>query len=303
MVHYTLKQLAYFSAVAEQGGIAQAARVLNISQPAVAFALDKLEELLGIKLLARHHARGAELTPEGREVLALSRRLLRAAEEADRAFKAIAADVTGHLRLGCFHTLAPVYVPGLVKAVGVRHPGVKLDLTEARHDELLAALTERSVDIALIYAMELDDTALAFESVKTIEPYVLLPEGHPLATRKTVGITALADEPYVQFDWPGTREYFEVILRTAGIDPQIAFRSQSYELVRGAVANGLGFSLLNTRPKTDVTYDGKRIACRPIKERVPPLDIVVAWPKSAGPSPLREAFLDLAHEYFADVGG
>ena len=302
MVLYTLKQLTYFSTVAEHGGIAQAARVLNISQPAVAFALDKLEDILGIKLLARRHARGAEVTAEGREVLALARQLLRAADEADRAFQALAADITGHFRLGCFHTLAPIYVPGLIKSVRARHPGITLDVTEARHDELVTALMDRSIDIALMYAMDIDDRALAHETVKTLEPYVLLPEGHPLANQKIVSITALADEPYILLDWAGSREHFEAILRTTGIDPQIAFKSQSYELVRGAVANGLGFSLLYIRPKTDVTYDGKRILCRPIKEQVPALDIVVAWPNSARPSSLRDAFLDLARGFFTDTG-
>ena len=45
MAKLTIKQCSYFVAVAEQGGIAQASRVLNISQPAVAQALDKLEHV------------------------------------------------------------------------------------------------------------------------------------------------------------------------------------------------------------------------------------------------------------------
>ena len=43
MVRFTFRRCACFHAVAEQGGIAQAARVLNISQPPVAQAIDKLE--------------------------------------------------------------------------------------------------------------------------------------------------------------------------------------------------------------------------------------------------------------------
>lgn len=66
MVKLTLKQCAYFVAVAEQGGIAQASRVLNISQPAVAQALDELEHQFEFRLFDRHHARGTELTPQGR---------------------------------------------------------------------------------------------------------------------------------------------------------------------------------------------------------------------------------------------
>ena len=42
MVRFTLKQCRYFLAVADHGGIAQAARALNISQPAIAQALNKL---------------------------------------------------------------------------------------------------------------------------------------------------------------------------------------------------------------------------------------------------------------------
>jgi DNA-binding transcriptional LysR family regulator len=70
-------------------------------------------------------------------------------------------------------------------------------------------------------------------------------------------------------------------------------------VVRGAVASGLGFSLLSVRPKIDLTYDGAVVACRTIREPTPPVNVVLAWPKNAAPSHLRENFLDLCHEYFA----
>ena len=89
------------------------------------------------------------------------------------------------------------------------------------------------------------------------------------------------------------------MLKSAGIDPPVAFRSQSYEVVRGAVASGLGFSLLSVRPNIDVTYDGAVVACRTIREPVPQTNIVLAWPKNAPSSHLRENFLNLCHEYFA----
>ena len=147
--------------------------------------------------------------------------------------------------------------------------------------------------------MELDPHHLAWEQVKTLDPYVLLPAGHPLATQDPISLTALANEPYVMLDWPMTREYFGSVLEAVGIDPPVAFRSQSYEVVRGAVASGLGFSLLSVRPKIDVTYDGAIVACRAIREPTPPVNIVLAWPKDAPPSHLRENFLHLCHKYFA----
>lgn len=301
MVRFTLKQLEYYSAVADQGGIAQAARVLNISQPSVASALGKLEASVGVRLLSRHHAKGVELTPEGREVLSLARSLLKEAAGTETAFQAMAADVSGHIRLGCFHNLAPLYLPSLVKAIGVRHPSVTLDLTESTHNELIAELIDGAADVALMYDMALPGRSLRHERIKTVMPYVILSEKHPLAEDKAISAKALAREPYVMFDLPGTREYFQSVLQAIGIEPSVTFRSHSFELVRSAVANDLGFSLLHSKPKTDVTYDGNRIVRLPLREAVPSLDIVIAWPRSAHASPLRNRFIDFAKEFFAHL--
>ncbi len=89
MVRYTLRQCTYFRAVAEQGGIAQASRALNISQPSIAQALDKLEDILGIVLFERHHARGLTLTLQGRLFLQHAVALEEQAEQVARQASAI----------------------------------------------------------------------------------------------------------------------------------------------------------------------------------------------------------------------
>ena len=68
MVRYTLKQCYYFKAVADHDGISQVARALNLSQPTIAQALNKLENMYGFKLFIRHPSQGVELTPQGREL-------------------------------------------------------------------------------------------------------------------------------------------------------------------------------------------------------------------------------------------
>ena len=49
----TLKQCRYFQAVALKGGIAPAAQLVGISQPAVAQAIAKLEDQTGLVLFRR----------------------------------------------------------------------------------------------------------------------------------------------------------------------------------------------------------------------------------------------------------
>ncbi|MFD2032696.1 LysR family transcriptional regulator [Ancylobacter dichloromethanicus] len=109
MVRYTLRQLGYFRAVAEQGGIAPAARALNISQPSIAQALQKLEGALGLTLFERHHARGLTLTLQGRLFLQHAAALAAGAEQVEREARALAAETAGEIRLGVFRTLAPFY--------------------------------------------------------------------------------------------------------------------------------------------------------------------------------------------------
>ena len=59
-------------------------------------------------------------------------------------------------------------------------------------------------------------------------------------------------------------DYFLSLLRAEGIEPKIAWRSGAIETVRGFVANGLGYSLLASRPAGDLSYDGRALVTRPL---------------------------------------
>jgi DNA-binding transcriptional LysR family regulator len=72
----TLEQWALLAAVIDSGGFAQAAHALNRSQSAVSYGVSRLQEALGVPLLAID-GRKAVLTPHGRTLLARSRSLLR----------------------------------------------------------------------------------------------------------------------------------------------------------------------------------------------------------------------------------
>ena len=80
---------------------------------------------------------------------------------------------------------------------------------------------------------------------------------HALAKRPTLSLSDLAAEPMVLLDVKPSRDYFTSIFSEVNLEPTIAFRSPSFETVRGMVANGLGYSLLVTRPANNQSYDGQ----------------------------------------------
>jgi DNA-binding transcriptional LysR family regulator len=285
MVRVTLKQCAYFVAVAEQGGIAQAARALNISQPAVAQALDKLEGLYGLRLFLRHHARGTELTPQGRAFYRSAQDLLNQAARVERDAREIAADQAGIIRFACFHTVAPFHLARIIKRHNEDYPNIDIVASELLQDKIISRIEDRELDLALTYDMSLEGRPIKKQVLDRLKPFILLSVDHPLAARSSIRLAELAQEPFVMFDGPSSRDYFNSLLAVHGIDPQISFNSRSIESVRCAVASGLGFSLSIMTPRYRETYDGGRIVYVPIAGDVDPMSVVLIRRKEKSPVP------------------
>lgn len=298
MVRFTLRQCSYFRAVAEHGGIAQAARILNISQPSIAQALEKLEDVTGLVLFDRHHARGLTLTLHGRIFLQHVTRLEQQAKQVEREAAMLAAEASGEIRLGVFWTLSPFYAAELIRTFLDRFPQVIIRQTEMSLADLAASLRESSVDLALTYDRGVDPQGLDFVELASLKPMAVLPASHRLASHDSIDITELAGEPYVMLDGPGSRSYFEELLAEVGINPTISYVSTSMEAVRSAVAAGFGFTLLAMQPPSPATYDGGEVRAVRIENELRPLRIVLASRDGAHRGLLLRHFTDHATSYF-----
>ncbi|MDO5704000.1 MAG: LysR family transcriptional regulator [Paracoccus sp. (in: a-proteobacteria)] len=299
MVRFTLRQCSYFRAVAEHGGIAQAARVLNISQPSVAQAIAKLEDATGLILFERHHARGLTLTMQGRLFLDHATRLEEQARQVEREAAALAAEERGEIRLGVFWTLSPFYTAGLIRRLADTAPGLTIHQREMSLADLANALRDGVLDFAITYDRGAPAEGLAFRELAALRPMAVVAADHPLAGRGSVDLAELADAPYVMFDAPGSRGYFEGLLQECGIAPSVAYASTSMESVRSAVAAGFGFTLLVMRTPSSVTYDGGRVATLEITNQVAPLRVVLASRGDGQMGKVGRLFADHAAAFFA----
>ena len=275
MPNYTLRQLEYFVAVAETGTVTAAAAKVHLSQSAMSTALADLERLLAVQLVLRHHARGITLTAAGSRLLVEARQPLRQADELQSLASHLGGEVTGRLSLGCFAILAPYVLPELLATAARELPDLTLDTTEESLDHLTTGLLDGRLELALGYDLGLDPNLFA-EVLFTVAPHVVLPVGHPLARRRRIKLTALADEPLVLLDLPHSRDYFARLFEAAGVVPKVAHRTHSAELARALVARGHAYTLLNLRPQSGISLEG-------LPYVVVPLDV----PLSATDSELR----------------
>lgn len=278
-MQYTLRQLAYLVAVADHGNVTAAAQALHTSQPGVSSAIAHLENVFGLTLFVRHHAKGVTLTPGGQGLVAAARQLLGHADDLMAQAQDMGQSVRGRLTLGCFTTLAPILLPRLFSALRQSHPELEIDLLEGDTAQLQEALLAGRIELALMYDLDLTDS-LHRQPLSGARPYALVAEGHRLARRRKVQLAELVNEPLVLLDHPHSREYFLSLFRQRGLEPLVRHRTVNFELVRGLVAKGFGYALLNLRPNRNVTYDGGKLVYLDIADDLPELPIVLAWPAS-----------------------
>ncbi|MEV0703811.1 LysR substrate-binding domain-containing protein [Saccharopolyspora sp. NPDC050389] len=274
---FTLVQLRYFESAARHLSMTAASKELMVSQSAVSTAIAQLEKEMGVQFLLRHHARGLSLTTAGEAFYKRVLDFLAHGAELVETARQSGTELVGTLTVGCFATLAPFRLPGLLAEFEARHPQVHVSLREGEHQALKSALRSGETELALLYGYDLDDD-IDREVVGTAHPYALVSEDHRLARRKNrkVSLQDLADEPMVLLDLPHSREYLQAILSNAGVEPRVRHRTTGYETVRAFVAHGHGFALLNQCPPAETTYSGARAVPLTLTDDVPSLDIVVA---------------------------
>lgn len=291
----TLAQLRYFVEAASMLSMTKAAEELRVAQSAVSAAVAQLERQVGTPLFIRQHARGLVLTAAGEEMLRDVRGLLAHVGEVLDAARGRGDEVWGRIKLACMITLVPFVLPDLLAELGRSSPKLDVEVLELEATAVSAALRSGTAEVAVTYDLGLGP-GVAREVIAEVPPYVVLPPQHPLADQSEVRLRDLADEPMVLLDLPQSREYFREMLATAGAPPRIAYRTGSVEAVRGMVARGLGFSLLNQQPVLDGTYSGGLVQPRPIADEVPSLSVVVAWMESVRRTARAHAVTDSARE-------
>ena len=287
---YSLRQLAYFVAVAEAGTLAGASATLHVSASALSLALDELERALDAQLTVRRRAHGIRLTPAGQETLRRARRLLREADELADAAGGDPGEVAGTVRVGCYTTLAPGLLPATIGRFTARHPRARVEFVEGSQDVLQRGLLDGELDVAVLYDHRLDPV-LELTPLSSNTPHLVLPRDHRLVHGSApVALADLVGEPMVLLDLPPSSEHALGVCLAAGLSPRIRYRTVNAETARALVGQGLGFTVL-AQPEPGGRDE---VAAVPIAEDPAPLPIVMGWSGRVAPTATARAFADAA---------
>jgi DNA-binding transcriptional LysR family regulator len=142
-------KLQTFITIVQEGSFTRAAERLNLTQPTVSQQMALLERQIGATLFIRR-PRQLTLTEAGRALLDYAERILALSEEAVQSAQAAAGLAQRTLRLGVGHTLAIYLLPDLLRQLRQRQPDIEIRLQVGNTADLLLAVADRQVDLALV---------------------------------------------------------------------------------------------------------------------------------------------------------
>lgn len=240
----SLRDLTYALTVSQTGHFGRAAELCGVSQPGLSEQIRKLEALLGCTLFERGR-HGAHLTPRGRSLIPLIEQTLRNAQTLLEQARNAGTPLAGPLATGLIPTLAPYYVPSLLRALRTSHPEISLRLTEEKTETLESLLLSHSLDI-IIAALPLAPGITAEPLFS--EPFrLLVPENDPLATKSAVSENDIDPARLILLD-PGnclrdqTLSLCHLPAITAGTQPNPV--ATSIEMLRCMVEAGEGTAVM-----------------------------------------------------------
>lgn len=287
-----LKLLRCFVAVAEELHFGRAAARLNLAQQPLSAQIRRLEAELGVTLF-RRTTRRVELTDAGRAFLADVRPALDLVRRgADAARRAERGEV-GRLVVGYVSTTLYGVMPNVVRAFRERRPGVEVVLRELCSPELEEHLLAGDVDAAFL-SPQGQYPGLVFHPVAREAVLVALPAGHPLAARARVPLSALADEPLVNYDRdtkPAIHDGVVAACLAAGFSPRVVQEAGSEAAVIGLVAAGLGAAVVSA------SLRGLRAGEVEYRELVPAtaIEYALAW-RRGDDAPLVRALREITDD-------
>jgi len=240
-----LRQLRYFVAVAERLHFGNAARHLQVAQPALSRQIQSLEQDLHVQLLFRNKRR-VQITPAGQVFLDRARGILSRAQEAVLAAQRASGGVTGSLRLGFVGYATYDVLPAVLHAFRGIAPNVELTLSEMTVQMQIEALTEKRIDVGLL-RLPVKTKGLVFRVVSREPLLAALPHTHRLVSASVLRLSALAGEPFVLYPdqpRPSWTEFVVGLCQQAGFYPDVVQRTVEMQTTLSLVAAGIGISIV-----------------------------------------------------------
>ncbi len=242
----TLLQLDYFRRLAATEHITATAKELYISQTALSSMIINLEKELGVQLFDRSR-RSIRLNAAGRTYLTYVNQVFAALENGRAAIQDLEEDREQQVSIAVGTSL--VWMP-MIHAFRSRYPDTIPKQSNLSDEKLNLALEEMTVDYVLAGDDDITVQGLHSAHIKVDGIYLVVPENHPLADRKSVTLAEIKDESFISLP-VGTpwRSFCDRLFEKAGLSVHNSVECD-YTLRAPLITSGFGVALTSSTAKS-----------------------------------------------------
>ncbi len=291
--------LRSFWVIAEEKSITKAAKRLEMRQPSVSFALQKLEEQLGCQLVHRD-SRRFELTLHGEKIYRECEEILQSVGRINALTRDAEDGVAGQVRLLIVSHMQSALVDEAIRLFHQRQPSVRWRIEVANSQTIVRSIAQEQAALGICLLsnplVNLDCRKLFREEFS-----VFCGAEHPLYGRQEASLRELQQEPFVTFTC-ATEEL--------GLEPMIALRegvglgtrasasSPNLEEVRRMIICGLGIGILPNNAVQTQVDKGLLWPLRVIEQSLG-ADVFLITNPNLGLSTAEQAFVETVEELLA----
>lgn len=263
-VHYLKNALV----LARKLHFTQAAKELNIVQPALSRQIRQLEEDLGAKLF-RRNKRNVELTEAGRFFVEEVEEVLNRLDRLCQRTAQIHRGEVGEIRIGFTHSIMQSLLPDILQRIHRLKPGLRAILREMNNRGQYEALRNKEIDLGFatnpLVPSHLESKVLLVDNF-----VVLLPQDHPVDEGNYRGFSVFAKEDFIfptPTDGINYVRILESICLDAGFTPRVIHETDSATTGFRLVEAGLGISIEPVSSLHNQVLNIKRIELKTIPQK------------------------------------
>lgn len=215
-----IRQLLYFTTIAEEGSISAAAKKLHLSQPPLSYQMKLLEEELHLPLIERS-ARGIALTEAGRVLYKRAQGILELSELTRKEMLAMASGFTGTLHIGTVSSSGASLLGWRIPAFHQKYPQIGFAIHEGNTFELMEMLESGLIELAIVrtpfHNDQLNCLYLSPEPMIAAGAASFFPAGMP--SGQSISLELLGHAPVILY-----RRFEKILLSLCeqkGITPQV----------------------------------------------------------------------------------
>ena len=219
-----------------------------------------LEDELGTPIFARNGKNFTEITPAGKQIIALAEQILSKAQDIRNIAQDHRDDRVGTLAIATTHTQARYALPNAIRAFMRRYPGIKLNIHQGTPIQISEEASRGIVDLAI--ATEASDL---FDNLTMLPCYqwnrcILVQEGHPLTQLEQITLRDVAQYPLVTYVFGFTgRSQLDLAFERQDLRPLLALTAVDADVIKTYVRLGLGVGIV-ARMAYDPVNDADLVA-------------------------------------------